>query len=166
MNWDALGAIGEIIGAIGVVTSLFYVAYQVKQNTTQSKLNTDAITASNAEAVNRTANDIRLRIAESESLTRIWVAGLKDPSALSEEDLARFRFTMTSALHNAQFVFEASGLGINHQQWAPTQSIVVRLISSPGGKWLWENYSTDFSSSFREEVGRLFDQGRIGDAET
>ena len=30
MNWDALGAIGEIVGAIAVVLSLLYLAVQVK----------------------------------------------------------------------------------------------------------------------------------------
>lgn len=32
MNWDAIGAIGEIVGAIAVVASLAYLAIQVRQN--------------------------------------------------------------------------------------------------------------------------------------
>jgi hypothetical protein len=32
MNWDALGAIAELVGAIGVVASLFYVASQIRRN--------------------------------------------------------------------------------------------------------------------------------------
>ncbi len=31
MNWDAIGAIGEIVGAIGVVVSVAYLALQVKE---------------------------------------------------------------------------------------------------------------------------------------
>ena len=31
MNWDAIGAIGEIIGAIAVVSTLFYLAVQIRQ---------------------------------------------------------------------------------------------------------------------------------------
>jgi len=30
MNWDALGAIGEIIGAAAVLVTLFYLAAQIK----------------------------------------------------------------------------------------------------------------------------------------
>ena len=30
MNWDAIGAVGEIIGAIAVVVTLFYLARQIK----------------------------------------------------------------------------------------------------------------------------------------
>jgi hypothetical protein len=33
MNWDAIGAIGEVGGAIGVVVTLIYLAGQLQQNT-------------------------------------------------------------------------------------------------------------------------------------
>jgi len=33
MNWDAIGAVGEILGALAVFASLIYLALQIKQNT-------------------------------------------------------------------------------------------------------------------------------------
>jgi hypothetical protein len=33
MNWEAIGAVGEIVGAAAVVVTLIYVAVQVRQNT-------------------------------------------------------------------------------------------------------------------------------------
>ena len=33
MNWEAIGAIGEVLGAVGVIASLIYLAIQVRQNT-------------------------------------------------------------------------------------------------------------------------------------
>ena len=32
MNWDAIGAVGEIVGALAVVLSLFYVGRQVRES--------------------------------------------------------------------------------------------------------------------------------------
>ena len=32
MNWDAIGAIGEIVGAIAVLATLIYLAIQIRQN--------------------------------------------------------------------------------------------------------------------------------------
>ena len=37
MNWDAIGAVGEIIGAAGVIITLAYLATQIRQNTNQLK---------------------------------------------------------------------------------------------------------------------------------
>jgi hypothetical protein len=33
VNWDALAAIAELLGAIGVLASLIYLAVQIRQNT-------------------------------------------------------------------------------------------------------------------------------------
>ena len=33
MNWDAIGAIAELLGAFGVIASLIYLATQIRQNT-------------------------------------------------------------------------------------------------------------------------------------
>ena len=32
MNWDAVGAIGEIVGALAVLLTLFYLSIQIRQN--------------------------------------------------------------------------------------------------------------------------------------
>jgi hypothetical protein len=38
MNWDAIGAIGELVGAITVLITLVYLAIQVKQNSVLAKV--------------------------------------------------------------------------------------------------------------------------------
>jgi len=40
MNWEAIGAIGEIIGAAAVLGSLIYLAVQIRQNTRSVEANT------------------------------------------------------------------------------------------------------------------------------
>lgn len=37
MNWDAIGAIGEIVGAIAVVVSLMYLAIQIRTSSSLAK---------------------------------------------------------------------------------------------------------------------------------
>ncbi len=37
MNWDVIGAVGEIIGALAVVATLIYLAIQIRENTRASK---------------------------------------------------------------------------------------------------------------------------------
>ena len=40
MNWDAISAVGEIVGAFAVVVSLLYVAGQIRQSNRQSSSDT------------------------------------------------------------------------------------------------------------------------------
>ncbi|MEZ5570378.1 MAG: hypothetical protein R3E64_00015 [Halioglobus sp.] len=47
MNWDAIGAIGEIIGAVAVLVTLIYLALQVRQ--TRKMLLAESIRATRAE---------------------------------------------------------------------------------------------------------------------
>ena len=35
MNWDALGAVGNLVGGVGVVVTLIYLAVQIRQNSSQ-----------------------------------------------------------------------------------------------------------------------------------
>ena len=45
MNWDAIGAVAELLGAIGVIASLAYLATQIRQNREQMGQNTQALRA-------------------------------------------------------------------------------------------------------------------------
>ena len=47
MNWDAIGAVGEILGAIAVVVTLVYLARQLRENTASNRVTSSwAMTAS------------------------------------------------------------------------------------------------------------------------
>ena len=38
MNWDAIGAIGEAVGALGVIASLGYLAIQIRAQNRESQV--------------------------------------------------------------------------------------------------------------------------------
>jgi hypothetical protein len=46
LSWQDLGSIGELVGAVAVVISLVYLAFQIRQNTRQIDENTKAAQAS------------------------------------------------------------------------------------------------------------------------
>ena len=45
MNWDALGAIGEIIGAVAVLATLYYLAAQIKMQNRELEKSNKNVTA-------------------------------------------------------------------------------------------------------------------------
>ncbi len=83
MNWDAIGAIAELLGAVGVIASLVYLAGQIRQNTraTRGATYQDLVGLFHQGQVN-VAND-----AEVSELLRI---GMQDSSQLNEADGYRF----------------------------------------------------------------------------
>ena len=57
MNWDAVGAVAEVVGALGVIISLVYLALQIRQSNSTDKL---TATLSLQESYNQ-VGDIFLR---------------------------------------------------------------------------------------------------------
>ena len=80
MEWTIqdLGAIGEFVGALGVVITLGYLAYQIRQNTTQSKQNTLTAKAAAVNASNPSLRETRRSIFESEEMAEIFELGNND----------------------------------------------------------------------------------------
>jgi hypothetical protein len=72
MNWDAVGAIAESFGVIGVIFSLIYLAKQIQQSTKQE-------TKSRLETTYLSFADIRKSLIESEELARIFTSGISEP---------------------------------------------------------------------------------------
>ncbi len=96
MEWTIqdLGAVGEFIGAIGVVITLVYLAYQIRQNTSQLQQN---ILIAKAAAVN--ASNIALRVTwqsifESTEMPEIFLRGNENPGELGEMQKLRYRLVM------------------------------------------------------------------------
>ena len=77
MNWEAIGAIGEIAGALGVIVSLAYLASQIRTQNRESRL------AAATEWTNQW-NHFTGSLAENQGLAEIWLRGLRDHSSLIE----------------------------------------------------------------------------------
>ena len=89
MNWDAVGAIAEAIGTIGVIASLVYVAVQVRQN---SKLTDQSILATRSAMVHDTTVSYTRffeLLAEDGELADIYRRGT-NAEELNQNDTIRF----------------------------------------------------------------------------
>jgi hypothetical protein len=54
MNWEAVGAVGEILGAIAVLVTLIYLATQIKQHTLATRALTNSAYAEAGREFNMT----------------------------------------------------------------------------------------------------------------
>ena len=68
MNWEAISAIGQIVGALAVLITLIYLAIQLKQNTA-------AVATSTYESAMTGFNDINVVVASHPELASLLDRG-------------------------------------------------------------------------------------------
>jgi hypothetical protein len=78
---------------------------------------------------------VRLSIFESDDLTRIYRKGSRDPLALSEQDLFRFRLMCHNMLLSHWNIFsQAQVANLSTETWRSQIPVVHRMLSTQGGK--------------------------------
>lgn len=155
MNWDALGAIAEIVGALAVVVTLAYLAREIRQNTRAAKA-----AAVNASHVSLREN--RRSTLASAELSTIFISGSKNPLELSETDRHRYVWIMLN-VSDAMLDIYTQTLETNFspETWhAQGVSATLRTLGSEGGRWFWENFSNSYPSRFKAEVDRILAASR------
>jgi len=139
VNWEALGAIGEVAGAVAVVITLIYLTLQLRQNALQIRLN------SSQTASNNYSSRIREVLSDPARLS-LFRAGLADWNQLSRDDQAQFHAIMmgfqVSYLQNRQLyqarVIPSDVFGAWEEDW-------VRILKCEGAQawWLWAQKMLD-----------------------
>ena len=134
MNWEAVGALSELAGAVGVVLTLVYLSTQIRQ--------TNRLVSSSVSAATREARDEFVRVVATDvDANRILRLGMSDPDELSEDEVGRLFAMFGLALSAQQQEFELSGtIG---PQW---QSV----YSSRGFKGWWKQYEEGYPRDFRD----------------
>ena len=131
MNWDAIGAIGEIVGATAVVATLFYLARQINDGSKQIKM------ASLVDLVSL-YNDAFLPIYNNRDNMEIWVRGLAAPADLPEVEREIFFLFMRRLLNpfdTAVTLFVDGTLDRGHYE--RYRLFTKGILESPGGvAWL------------------------------
>jgi len=131
MNWDAIGAIGEVIGAVAVVLSLLYVARQVQDGSKQIRLNT----TSNVMTLTQ---DSFSAIYVSEANQDIWHSGLESPNDLTDAQFQRFVMYMDRVFYTYQLLVTQYDAGVVEEEVFQMQRAYFKyLYKSPGGKLWW-----------------------------
>ena len=92
MNWDAIGAIGEVTGALLVVITLIYLTIQIRQNSA-------SINASITQANISAFNELNAILACDAELADIFERGADHPESLSEKENRRFTWLLRSYLN-------------------------------------------------------------------
>jgi hypothetical protein len=165
MEWNVqdLGAVGEFVGAIGVVVTLIYLAYQIRQNTFQLKRSELTAKAAAVNASNIALRETRRTIFETAEMTEIFQQGNGNPEVLGEVPMLRYRLVMQNVTEVMVDIYTQTLVTTFSPETWDSQgvSLVERVLGTPGGQWFWENYRDNYPPNFRNEVDRVLQHSSI-----
>jgi hypothetical protein len=157
MNWEAVGAIGEIVGAIGVIVTLGYLGFQIRQNTAQLEQSerTAIAAAVSASATNYREN--RRHIYTSRDVAAVVMKGMADFDSLDDVDQYRFRLIIQNTMDALWDLYSQTVITAFSPETWETQGVglVKRVFTTGGGRQFWMNFRDEYSNEFRTEVDRI-----------
>ena len=150
MNWDAIGAIAELIGAIAVLITLVFLTLQLRYSNILARSS-----ASSTQSTRLT--DRFLRVAESDSfaalLTKNW-----DSDDLTDVEKTQITYYIAMLIHNAGDSYRQWRLGVTGELEFLTALANFRsgIMQNHTARSVWainkHNYGRDFAAKFEEIV--------------
>ncbi len=137
MNWDAISAVSELVGAVGVIASLLYLAVQVRGSTRASAVQAKLEST-------RLLNDFIDSLISNPELNDLWLRGLADLGSLSKAEYYRFSnmslkaFWFFSAGH---FQFRAGT--ITEDDFHEMLTVLRYWLRGPGCRAWWVKIGRD-----------------------
>jgi hypothetical protein len=90
VNWEAIGAVGEVVGALAVVITLLFLSQQLRQNTRTVR---KAYRSQMAETVSNS-----ISVMQNPEFARVMVIALNDSDSMTPEDRVVFGSFILSIL--------------------------------------------------------------------
>jgi len=143
MNWEAIGAIGELVGSVAVVASLVYVAMQLRQHTAMMR------TLASQERVQRDF-DIASALIDNRDVAEIWVKGRSAFASLSEVDQQRLIWFERRAIIHWNNMFELRNRGqLPETDWDELVWLIRALGRNQGLLATWQIFRGSFGAPFQ-----------------
>jgi hypothetical protein len=141
-----LGNLGEVVGALGVIVSLVYLARQMHQNTSSVRA------ASFNSMVQNSLRLLEHTFIDSEFASFLHKAET-DPSALSPEERVRWDSYMTAVYrHFGNLVYQHRVGALDQEMWESYERTLRHRLRMPSWHvWFQENKGL-FSKSLVEQV--------------
>ena len=144
MQWDAVAAIGSVLGALSVILTVVFLAVQVRRNTAATQSQT-------YQAACAALADFGALLAQDPALCRVWRLGLSKPDELEDNQYYQFAFLGISLLRryeNAFFQYHAGLIGAYF--WNGHKNNLLWHFHQPGFQRWWKERRLTFSEAFRD----------------
>ena len=144
MNWDAIGATGEWIGALATIGTLFYLASQVRQNTKASR-------SSAYQAASSAISSWSQSMSSDPVLTENLFVAVNDPDAIDDASRNQVGMQLNGLFRNYENLFYQWREGaIGDDVWEGWRAQATSIFWSPGVQRWWPTWRTFCHAEFRE----------------
>ncbi len=152
MDLQALGNIGEFVGAVGVIATLLYLARQIKNAQSVAQ-------AQNLRGVNDGYRRIALLLAGDGDVAKIFRVGCQDREALSPIERTRFSHLMGELILHFLECKTARDQGLMeeevYQRW---KAYIAMMVKLPGAAAEWDY----LQGLFKDDVVLALNEAREG----
>lgn len=153
MNWEAVGAIAEALGAIAIFVSLVYVAIQIRQNTEQSARTAEASALAAFERNIDSGNRLRELLILHPEVAQLLLTGYESYKELTAAEKFRFGMLQRNIFASVQAAFVRHMMvGQDPRNLEGIADLVDSILINRGAReWLAENHP-DWRPEFRTFV--------------
>jgi hypothetical protein len=152
MNWDAMGAVGEIVGAIAVLVTLIYLAAQIRQNAKaldrQSDIAQAQIQQMRADSVTQLSSVATANPENVALLTRLVNTKGISREELSAEENIRAMMLLTMLRSNVENTFHQFKRGFLSEAFYSEVGVKNNLLVAQ----LLLDFDFPLTQGFREEL--------------
>jgi hypothetical protein len=149
VNWEAISAIGQIVGALAVVISLIYLANGVRSSARATRV---ASERSLVEMLNRVVQ----QLAEHPHLSELCYRGIHDFESLEGPERMRFSAIMDQLFRLYEETYYGRSEGhVAERIWHQAEAPLRDFSGYPGVQAWWRSRSHWFSEDFANLVNEL-----------
>ena len=146
MNWEAAGAIGEILGAIVVAVTVVYLAFQTRSTR-------DLVQRATTQTISDSYGLFQSTVASDKELADIWNRGTDDLASL--DAIERTRFVMLWSMYTTPIraMWNAGNRDeVNYRSWA-------RMLQRQGAREIYEERKGSLPPELVDHLGKYIDGG-------
>ena len=151
MDWEAVGAVGELLGGVVVLASLAFLAVQIRRHTR-------ALEVTSSEESNRAFAAYTARFIQP-GISRIYRIGLASPEELDADELVTFNAVISTFFNFLAHSHTLRSRGVM-SSWSSEEGLNVAtmyILRQPGGRAWWNRFRVTYNEDFRSSIDQMCD---------
>ena len=149
MTWATAGVIAEVVGAIAVVVSLWYLAVQMKQNTELERAELEV-------QLGVTWAELHDNMIQNPSLARAYDLAENKWSEMNVEDVRAYLWFVAKSFHILEGMFRQYRRGLLAKEvWEPYDRYIFGVLQIEAVMGWWQSDGSLTSMEFKDHVETL-----------